>query len=194
MFNLDFNILFEIAQLLLIQRSPKFFELDKAFLSVIKSHKSNQIAYRGRTYDLADENFYIRELGVAKDLVSRINTDQEILAFFIYRSLLCNEYTFLNMGDAIIRIINESTGRKSECRFELVQKMVIPPDNQNSAMFSVKISSENVSECVRVSKEKAPLEVLIIFEPYLSGLESAAARVGFILDNYTTERHICLSL
>ena len=61
-------------------------------------------------------------------------------------------------------------------------------------MFSVKISSENVSECVRVSKEKAPLEVLIIFEPYLSGLESAAARVGSILDSYTTERHICLSL
>ena len=67
-------------------------------------------------------------------------------------------------------------------------------DGQSLSEFNIKISNDNLSECIRESKEKAPLEVLIIFEPYLSGLESAVDKVGAILDSYTTERHICLSL
>ena len=194
MFDLDFTILFKIAQLLLIHKFSKLFSKDKTFVSKHRIRKSYKIEHRGVTYDLSDEDFYIQELGLAKDLVSRINTDQEVLAFFIYKSLLTEDYAALDLGDCVMRVLSEeSPRRKRECKFELAQKAMIP-NYKSPAVLSIKISEGNASDCIRVSKEKAPLEVLIIFEPYLSELESAAARVGSILDSYTTERHICLSL
>lgn len=193
MFNLDFTLLFKIAQLLLFSKFPKFFEYEKAFLSKFKTQSAYKIEHRGVTYDLSDEDFYTLEIGVAKDLISRINTDQDILAFFIHKSLLIEDHSFLILSDCIMRITSESPGKKGECKFKLISSMP-KKDGQSLAEFNIKISNDNLSECIRESKEKALLDVLIIFEPYLSGLESAVDKVGSILDSYTTERHICLSL
>ena len=193
MFDLDFTILFKIAQLLLLHKFPKFFEREKAFLSKFKTQSAYKIEHIGVTYDLSGEDFYTIEIGVAKDLISRINTVQEILAFFIHKSLLTEDYTYLILSDCIMRVTSESGGGKRKCEFRLIHSLP-KEDGESLAEIKIRIYNDNVSECVRVSKEKAPLEVLIIFEPYLSELESAAARVGSILDSYTTERHICLSL
>ena len=193
MFNLDFNILFEIAQSLLLHKFPKFFEHEKAFRSKLNIHSLDKIRHRGVTYDLSDEDFYILEIGVAKDLISRINTNQEILAFFIHKSLRTEDYTHLDLGDCIVRVLSESPRRKRDCRFELVHK-IPKEDGQSLAEFKIKISNDNPSDSIRAAKEEAPLDVLIIFEPYLSGLESAVDKVSSIIDSYTTERSICLSL
>ena len=194
MFDLDFTILFKIAQLLLLHKFPKLFSKDRTFVSKHRIQKSYKIEHRGVTYDLSDEDFYIQELGIAKDLVSKINTDQEVLAFFIYKALLIEDYAALDLGDCVMRVLSEeSPRRKRECKFELAQKAMIP-NYKSPAVLSIKISSENVSECIRMAKEKAPLDILIIFEPYLSGLESAVDKIGSILDSYITERSICLSL
>ena len=193
MFNLDFTLLFKIAQLLLFRKFPKFFEYEKAFLTKFKTQSAHKIEHRGVTYDLSDEDFYILEIGVAKDLISRINTDQEILAFFIHKSLITEDHAFIILSDCIMRITSEPPEKKGECKFGLIHNLT-KEDGQSLAEFKIKISIDNLSECIIEAKEKAPLEVLIIFEPYLSELESAAARVGSILDSYITERHICLSL
>ena len=193
MFNLDFILLFNISQLLLFRKFPKFFEREKAFLSKFKTQSAYKIEHIGVTYDLSGEDFYTLEIGVAKDLISRINTVPEVLAFFIHKSLLIEDYTYLILSDCIMRVTSESGGGKRECKFGLIHSLS-KEDGESLAEFKIRISNDNPSECIREAKEKAPLEVLIIFEPYLSGLESAAARVGSILDSYTTERHICLSL